>query len=309
MARNLGLETQLEGLDIPAKIADGDPQWLVADLSKQRIKELCRARNEVGVAGPAAGLREFVSFLQNGATERPRLLPLFFSGNRLLTQSFRFGSFFAPAPELALLLVDWAAAQPRAGGFSRVLGTMWNALLSGDIATVRKLSYAQQLVGAQRTRGRSGRRQTVLLDERNEKAARDVATAARMGQSKITLLYGCYHTEKIVDLLKESYGAKVVKTNWSAAWRVRARATQSRSTALAVAVIGIVLYLLVDALDWQSALVDSLSRDAPYLDVGAYVLRHGMVYFSLSKWLVQWERPLIEVASKSPNAEESLSQA
>ena len=303
-AASLGLETQVEALGLADEEGapggrvegpDAGAPWIVADLGRQELAALAARRGESpsALSNPVA---DFLRLLGRGQGDRLSLLPYEPVRTDALVQGFRAVSWLVPAPELSLLLVDWAAVRPSAGGLSRLLSAMWDSLLCGELRTLRKLTYAQQLASSQRNSGKAGRRQTALVDARNDRAARDVLEAAGVYRGGVSLLYGAYHTEEIVRQLRAS-GARLLGARWRTAWRIPTPQSVPLSRAAGLAFVAAIAYLIVDALDWQGSVLEAgAAGDVADALSGAlaYIVRHGLLYYAMSQWLVQWDRPLIE---------------
>eukprot|EP00001_Collodictyon_triciliatum_P131887 23073_4 len=79
------------------------------------------------------------------------------------------------------------------------------------------------------------------------------------------------------------------------AWRIAVPAPQTSISNLAGALS---LYLSLDALDWIltiQGIAEATAQPGGWnsgVALGlAYVVRHAMLYFSIGRWIISWERP------------------
>lgn len=137
----------------------------------------------------------------NGFTSRGKVLPkfLFMKDNGDLDglpfRVLRLCMWLTPAPELQLLLLDWAQQYPPAGGLSKILRSMVGAVVHGDFLTLRRLAFSQMLMSSQ-----GSPPPEVLVLERNSKVVLDVEQALQSksssssggsgGVSTVNVLYG-----------------------------------------------------------------------------------------------------------------------
>jgi hypothetical protein len=93
----------------------------------------------------------------------------------------------------------------------------------------------------------------------------------------------------------EDLGLEPVDQRWRAVWRVEA---PSRSPA--VRWLALPVLLAVDGTDWASTLNEAvkLCGDGAFLPAlfaaGLYVVRHGSLYYTLGKWVLEWNKQLFD---------------
>ena len=150
MALMHGLEPQLDRMNFY-----GRPNWYLSDITREKLTSLQKARGEKtldDVNSSIPGLNHIAELAQvfwEGFTSRGKVLPKFlFMKGGLSSIPFRFlrlVMWLTPAPELQLLLLDWARQYPPAGGFSKILRSMVGAVVHGDVLTLRRLAFSQML--------------------------------------------------------------------------------------------------------------------------------------------------------------------
>ena len=161
MATAHGLEPQLDRMRF-----FGKRNWFLSDIPKERLCALQRQRGERALdegepealaKGPTNVLLARLPYLGEmgqmfweGFTSRGKVLPKFLSLGRgewsmAPFRLLRLCMWLTPAPELQLMLLDWARQYPPAGGLSKILRSMVGALVHGDVLTLRRLAFSQML--------------------------------------------------------------------------------------------------------------------------------------------------------------------
>lgn len=139
-----------------------------------------------------------------------------------------------------------------------------------------------------------------------------VRYAAAQALERVALFYGPLHLEGpsgiVSQVLARWPDARIVDTSWRTAFAAELDSSRSKRESAASQNAGDViaperlllpLYLAIDALDWWLTCADvaanvelsgqlggPLGDDA--LALGLYVLRHGLLYWSLSRWALDW---------------------
>lgn len=251
------------------------PNWYIADLSKEVINSLENERNGITNA-------RFLFSLLGGRAASESLLKSFFLADAPFVTLLRLLTWLLPCPELGALLLDWSRMSPRPGGVPKVLVPIVECLLTGDINGARKLAFAQEILAGLPDAGEWGGAAKsdveVRVKARNAECCRVLDSFLRGGAAppRIAVLYGAYHIE---DLSKRfvSMGLRPVSTLPSAAaltpnsldtskvedppshlvaWSMRRPRSQAggmlSTPASLVATIGTAtpLYLLFGGLDW-----------------------------------------------------------
>ncbi|KAG5190787.1 hypothetical protein JKP88DRAFT_352559 [Tribonema minus] len=322
LARSYGLAPQMMCLDLRRH-----QHWVLADMSRERLQALQRESGEA-VWGERLGIVEHMQevgkALVVGRTADGRVLPKFFltGGLNASALALRALMWLMPCPEAQVMLLDWARAWPAAGGVSAVLSAVIDRVLAGDIATAKKLAFAQQLVSGQRSGGGSttsaaaaststsggssggsgGGSADVLMTGRNAEVMRELRRSRLAGLQRVGVMYGCLHMRDLQERLRGELGMDRVGVRWVTAWDIPigpATANQGRPAAEEArrwaTVAGAALaYTAVGAWDWSdtflhvsSELERGLSTDAAGAAAGAiglYVLRHVYLYYGLAKW-------------------------
>ena len=161
MALAHGLEPQLDNMRF-----FGRRHWYLSDISRERLCALQRANGErpLDEGDPEAlakdaptnlllarfpYLGEMAQMFWEGFTSRGKVLPKFLSLRGDLSKApfrlLRLCMWLTPAPELQLMLLDWARQYPPAGGLSKILRSMVGALVHADFLTLRRLAFSQML--------------------------------------------------------------------------------------------------------------------------------------------------------------------
>lgn len=129
---------------------------------------------------------------------------------------------------------------------------------------------------------------------------------------RLALFYGPLHLEGpsgiVAEVLARWPGARIVDSSWRTAFAAeltstsgatRRAAQQAASYALDPERLLLPVYLAVDALDWWITCADVAARVGAGAQLGEqfgedslalflYVLRHGLLYWSLSRWALDW---------------------
>lgn len=284
LALSHGLVAQLDALPLTRE------SWRLADLSRQ---ELARLRDAQGEAEPAAR-PAVLEALDVALAGRARV-----GAGR---QVVRLACWMLPCPELQLLLLDWVWAGGRP---APVLGPLIDVLARLDVLSARRLAFAQVLVSSQAesAAGGSSTSLPVLIKRRNA-AAMDTLRRAldEEGCKKVAMLYGGLHMPDLACRVQET-GLVLSEVQWQPVWRVEVPREDSPLRLAAFP-----LLLLLDAADWVGTLlgsVDGLTGDpsggglSEVLGlVTLYLLRHAVLYYQLSKTVLEWNRALFPQAEQ-----------
>jgi len=189
-----------------------------------------------------------------------------------------------------MLMLDWALSSR--GLVSEVLMAMLDSVLRLDFRAVSKLAFAQLLVSGSMV---CDGPQTVLIAERNAVAVEELARAQAQGCRKTALLYGGLHGPDLDVRLQRDMGLRRKSTEWVTAWRIAVPEPKSSVANVAGAIS---LWLSLDALDWIltiQGIAESSAQPGGWdgavaLGIG-YVVRHALLYFSVGRWIISWERP------------------
>ena len=217
--------------------------------------------------------------------------------------------WLVPCPEAHLLLLDWVWGGGRP---APVLGAMLDALASGQIESVRRLAFAQMIVSAQAKGAAGGGSEVpVLVRRRNERALECLRVALDApGVRRVALLYGGLHMpglaagmvgsrsvdDELGDGLGDGLGFESSTVRWRSVWRVEA--PRNRLGAFRWAALPALLFL--DGTDWAATVTDAaeaFSQEAFFASFAVaalYVVRHGAVYYSLGKWVLEWNKQLFD---------------
>ena len=312
MAGVHGLSCQLDHVD------HARPNWYHADLDRGKMQQMQRdASEEVFGEEDASrwgkgfkGLRvpkevgEVLGAIARGPVKH-RQTPL-----RGLLRSALWA--LVPTPEVFLLVLDWTWSNPGAPRPSRALPPLVDALARMDLRTARKLAFAQTLTNARELekgadaveRGEASGDRSVLIGERNNQVVAALRQAERDGVANVAVLYGGLHMPDLEAKLGSELGlARLAgEPRWLTAWEIPlgSNGTDDGPPTVA-ALLGAPLYLVASGLDWYLCLsawgdiaTDSALQAAGVLAAvyGSYVLRRGVLYYSLAKWLFDWERGL-----------------
>ena len=331
-SRNLatvhGLRAQLDALDLTR------PAWYVADMPKEELTRLREEAGEAPVAsarlgseldrrptseipGVVAKARSLMERARlhdtaNAAGALPPALEALAvaargrAGGGPEKQLARALCWLVPCPEAHLLLLDWVWGGGRP---APVLGAMLDFLTSGQIESVRRLAFAQMIVSAQAKGAVGGGSEVpILVRRRNERALECLRVALRApGVRRVALLYGGLHMPGLAAGMVGSVGDDAASQDpglgfesstvrWRSVWRVdppRARSGVARWTALPA-------LLILDGVDWAATVTDAaeaFSQEAFFASfavLALYVVRHGAVYYSLGKWVLEWNKQLFD---------------
>lgn len=111
----------------------------------------------------------------------------------------------------------------------------------------------------------------------------------------MSLLYGGLHMPGLTRRLTDQLGLEPSTQRWRAVWRVEPPGANN-----AVRWAALPLLLFLDGTDWAATITDAAAAaDAGALGAAAamgalYVVRHGAVYYSLGKWVLEWNRQLFD---------------
>jgi hypothetical protein len=93
---------------------------------------------------------------------------------------------------------------------------------------------------------------------------------------------------------------------WQTAWSMREGPSTSRGLVSVLCIAAPLLYLAIGGWDWSDTFstvaVDVSTAADPWAEIvqgiGAYVLRHVLMYYGLTRWVVQWDRNLFDAAGE-----------
>jgi len=311
------LSAQMDALD-----AKRD-NWVVADMPREELLEVqSRLNPSVSLAEPVS---DALRVLAKGPASRGR------GGAGSLL--FRLVLCVLPAPEAALLLDDWIAS----GGapLAPVLSALTRALVSLDLPTAQRLSFAQTLASGEATQW--GGAAAELVRARNGRALEEVEAAVAGGCERLCLLYGALHMRDLRARLDQGpfEVVGVDDPEWRTAWTIPVRggsgagadagadagaagAQGSIAPPVGTLLLATAGLLLVDGSDWVETVRTlihivlegdgSIFTDAAELVavVGLYLLRHGALYLALARWAFEWERRWFLFGAESLDGDEKL---
>jgi hypothetical protein len=290
-SKALGAMPQINELDL-------DNGW-IADLTMEEIAEL-------DSQGDAQGLAP--SSLKSGNSA-----PTFAAsaGRKLL----RICLFLLPCPELHVLLLDAAESS-----FQMYLLPVYTfALLRGDVLTARRLKFSQTI---QATTNRLANTQLIdpVTAARNQRVLESILTGFDTCRfTNVAVVYGAWHCDNLGRLLENQLGLEyhsarwktameaepaLTASSWSRFWSsfyARSEAANTKDERVRLPILaGSALFLLVagvevcGGLDWSRVVTDialflegyghSAQSDRA-LEIFAYGIRHGAIYFFLRQWL------------------------
>lgn len=242
------------------------------------------------------------------------------AGGGPVKQLIRYLCWCVPCPEAHLLLLDWVWGGGRP---APVLGAMLDSLASGQIESVRRLAFAQMIVSAQAKGAVGGGSEVpILVTKRNEKAIECLRLATQApGATRVALLYGALHmpglsaalldvtgcgtgsgtsspdsgTDRTPRTSEDGFKMELSQIRWRSVWRVE----PPRSNKL-VRLAAIPVLLFLDGTDWAATITDAAAAfsETFYFSSAAlllmYVIRHGAIYYSLGKWVLEWNKQLFD---------------
>lgn len=293
-----GLLAQLDAVDFRR------PAWYVADVPKAELVRMQEAAGERPLASsPAsssstAGVRAKAAAAASSGSLPPALEALLVTargraGGGPARQFTRAMCWLVPCPEAHLLLLDWVWGGGRP---APVLGAMLDSLAGGKLEAVRRLAFAQMIVSAQAKGAVGGGADVpVLVSKRNDVAVECLRKAMTApGVRKIGLLYGGLHMPGLAKKMAE-LGLEPSTQRWRAVWRVEAPSRSPLTRWLALPTL-----LALDGTDWAATITDAAeyvgrgSVGAALAACALYVVRHGAVYYSLGKWVLEWNKQLFD---------------
>ena len=275
LAARHGLQAQLEALDYMKD------SWVLADMERSAIRRLQLQRGE----GPPPNALQ--AAMAGWGPGNMQAVP-----SEIIRTWLRLPLWLVPCPEGAMLALDWALSSR--GLVSEVLTALVDSAAKLDLRAVQKLAYAQLLVSGSMV---CDGPQTVIMAERNAVALGEVRRAQLDGCRRVALLYGGLHGPDLDLRLQRDLGFVRTKTKWMTAWRIAVPAPEATVSNVAGALS---LYLSLDALDWIltiQGIADAMAQPgggASGLALGlAYIVRHALLYFSVGRWVISWERPRV----------------
>lgn len=320
--QNLGLQCQASIIDYTNR------KWAHADLSRQEFTKLATNKDSNSerpldssntplwkLASPdsSSTAAEAVAALMVGpptldysaSSRRKRRLftNLFLPGGNLAFTLRALLWMTVPAPELSIILLDWSSllqggSNPSA--LSEVALPILTSLVKFDISQMRRFLFGQVIMSSKNSgKDDPSSSWSLLVIDRNDHALNVLKRKLEEpGMNSVALLYGSSHCP---DLHKKlvAMGFQPTKTTWRTAWSVQDSSSVAETKAdenqgLPALGIFLVFYLIIGALDWVGIVGDtsSLLLDSNYLDasveVGAYLVRHVLLYLGLSKFLIDW---------------------
>jgi hypothetical protein len=333
VAKQYGWSCQVDCIDY------SQPNWIHADLTRQEFLQRLDTRQSAATDKPlwqAAGGASFL--IPAAATEfatalftGPPLLQETSSSRRLFTNLFLPGSSLAsslravlwmtvPAPEVSVLLLDWASLLMNRGvtGISKVSLWIVQSLVTGRFDKVRQLVFGQVVLVANQSAAAQGKVPSqdwsLLVTERNNHALQvlDETLADDQNSSdcfRLALLYGCSHCPDLHSRLVHR-GFVPVCTEYRTAWSVpfafsngvgsRMGTTDTKGgqevTTMQIAsiLVALPIYFTLGGLDWIGTL-QNIVGDAETNSVTAavdtllYLFRHVLLYVGLSKFFLDWD--------------------
>lgn len=316
-AQNLGLQCQASIIDYTNR------KWAHADLSRQEFTKLATNKDDSEantnnntplwkLASPESSstAAEAVAALMVGpptldysaSSSRKRRLftNLFLPGGNLAFTLRALLWMTVPAPELSIILLDWSSllqggSNPSA--LSEVALPILTSLVKFDISQMRRFLFGQVIMSSKNNgKDDPSSSWSLLVIDRNDHALNVLQRKLEDPNMKsVALLYGSSHCPDLHNKLL-SMGFKATKTEWRTAWSVQEAETTTDDETQGLPALGLFLlfYLGIGALDWVGIVGDtsSLLLDSNYLDasieVGAYLVRHVLLYLGLSKFLIDW---------------------
>jgi hypothetical protein len=150
--------------------------------------------------------------------------------------------WLTPCPEAQIMLLDWARTYPVAGGFSSLLTSMINSVLSGDLFTAKKLAFAQQLAtgttsssntdssdSSESSGNAAVAAESALITARNAVAVAEVAAAFELGCNTVAIMYGWLHARDMHAQIQSTFDMECVATRWNTAWDVPISSTTAQT--------------------------------------------------------------------------------
>jgi len=305
-ALQLGLTCQANVIDFQ------DKNWYCADLTKEELTSIeeLHSSNKKNIPG-AELLSAFFQPISPSSQQEQEQQPK----TRLFSNLFLPGTTFAsflryclwlglPAPDLSILLLDYASLIPRPKGdsmISPIASTVFSNILKGNIQIVRQLLFSNIITSSHfRTPNPNE-----SLVQRNNHALDVLYSHLEDGDNKdIALVYGVHHCPDILSKLLQYDDSQyvVVDRSWRTAFNMSSATTEKakankNNPSLAIMITLIALgYLSLSAFDWFS-LLQAFALGIEHqmdvfeitFDVFAYVLRHLIVYLTLVKFLIQWD--------------------
>jgi hypothetical protein len=111
------------------------------------------------------------------------------------------------------------------GGRSPGVVELLAALTGADSSRSLKLLLARQLEDVESLLAgfESGKKESVIVSERNKAALKVLAEAIAGGKKKLGIFYGAAHMPDFERRLTREQGFKLVKVEWLTAWDIRRR--------------------------------------------------------------------------------------
>lgn len=311
------------------------PKWIHADLTRQEFVHRLdtahpvQAQTNQPLWQAATKSSPFPAAATEAATALFTGPPVLTDGGsrRLFTNPYLPGSSLAstlrgllwltvPAPEVSVLLLDWASLLMDSGArVSKVSLWILQSLLTGQLDKVRQLVFGQVVLASNQSALNSSVKSSdwsLLVTERNDHAVQvlDETLQDLQGNNNsdgnVALLYGCSHCPDLHSKLIQR-GFTPISTEYRTAWSVPFASTTTLGVPapyfngrdvspiqLASALVVIPIYLAIGGLDWIGTLLDVV-RDAQTDSATAaaagamlYLLRHVLLYVGLSKFVLDF---------------------
>mmetsp|Transcript_2395 Transcript_2395/g.2782 ORF Transcript_2395/g.2782 Transcript_2395/m.2782 type:complete len:520 (-) Transcript_2395:62-1621(-) len=311
-AQQCDLVCQLDVIDFSQ-----NSDWICSDYSGEDIVEKQKSFGKNSKL-PGAEIFQSLSMLPGAEIFQSLVMPktpmemnlgdlrlfsnLFLSGQKLAT-GLRLVLWTIPVPEISVLLLDWSS-MGKGGRISPLALPVLENLLRGNFSIAQKLVFSQMIVSGQANEGSS----SFIIGERNEKALQELEKSTDVdGCRNTALLYGALHCRDMHRKLNKMGYQLIGEEKWRTAWAVNLDGdieissssdetnSKSRINRSIVGIVAVSFYLLVSGVDWIATLQDievdaSLGHGYGSLVTAlAYLLRHVALYFSLAKFIIQWD--------------------
>jgi hypothetical protein len=252
-ATSYALTPQLDALGDTAR----DNDWRVADISK----------DELGI--------ETVSELLDLPRDIPKNDPM--APNRVAMTigaiATRLLCLLAPAPELAVVALDWHAEDKSVKAKEAVRAVAAGALAL-DTSALARLGLARALLAEAPVRTSDD----ALIGKRNARCID--AIKATTGDAHV--LYGVAHLRDLDRRLRKAGYVREQGEAWSRAFAVP---LAGETPALVLLALAFLILLFVDGLDYTETIADVASGSAALI-LALYTIRHTALYYALRKWLL-----------------------
>ena len=280
-----------------------------ARVSPAEASQLPAPSRAVAPSDPSALVRNVAAVLLRGPMYSPSSAAArteYASDARTIAARLGLSVLF-PCPEAVLVGFDYATLGPRgvaptdvsAGGLSApaLLGFVIERLVGLDVLSARRAVLAQVLDQRYRLSGCVEDVRDATIGMRNARAVEAVQAAQR---ERMSVMYGVNHCRELSFRLQRDVGLEPVDVEWVTAFTC-APASMWRGDLGAWIVRGLVLpsWLVVGVADWTDFVQnvagaagggseDGAMRVAAVLYMGAYAIRHAVLYAIVSSWALVW---------------------